>query len=990
MGFKSGLGAAVRSGLMVAALLLSACADGPLQGSRGTLAATPSLLNYGPVALSSEGRMEITITNEGRAPFVVTELSPSVPNLVVENFEPFTLESGDTRTFPAVFKPQTEGVVTGAITVKTDGEGERTLEVFGVGVKAFVDVSRRKLDFGDVQLNQVKMEELSVTNPTDVAATLAMVIEGEDASAFTSSVAGTSITLEAKETRKIPVAFSPWNIGVKSARLRAMVCDACEPVVVDLVGMGISSVIAISPERLNFGRVSVGGTSEQRVTITNNGTQPLQFQTPRVLNDPTNVFVVSQLPQLPNGQIMPGTTAAFVVSFKPTVAGRYYDASPGALLDVPITADNSPIGPKLSMTGEAGGSCIATMPNNLDFGTVPEGMSVTRRVDVINRCQSPVSITDVALSGTQGGFFTLGQAAATFSVPVGGIVPVKVTYTPKPGVDLSTTTLSFKGWEGTTQYALSVPVAGRSRVFAPCQFTVTPSSLDYGLVPVGAEMTLGFSIKNQGTDECMVTGLDLASGTDAEFATTPVDAKTIAVGESVTLPIHFKATAAGTYSGMAEAWVNGGSNAHITVSLLAKAVQSCFALQPTAIDFGTKKLSCGPRTRTVVAFNNCSAAVTLQSAQLTQTTSSEFSIVNAPALPSTLQPGQTLGFTVNYSPVDEGEDLAALAVNAGQGGLNTASLAGRSLSREDNTDAFQQQSQDKVDVLFVIDNSGSMMEEQQSLGSNFQAFLTAAQAQGIDYHIGVTTTGIETSPGGWSVCPGGAEGGEAGRLFPADNSSPRIISPATPNAAAVFKKNTEVGWCHWNEQGLEGAYRALSQPLVNNADDPRTTAPNDGNLGFLRPTAKLAVIFLSDEEDFSTQPVAFYETFLRAVKGNDPSLLTVSAIVGPMALSTCPTASSAGSRYIQLAQNTGGVVESICTGNWAASLQNLSNNAFGPKRHFPLSETPSDPTGIVVKVNGSPVTTGWTYDGATNTIVFEPNAVPAAGARVEVTYPLGC
>lgn len=977
-----------------ALLMVAGCADGDLKDSKGTLSATPSLLNYGPVALSNEGRQEIRLTNEGRAPFLVTELTPTVPNLEVEGFEPFTLGSGESRTFTAIFKPAAEGVVTGAIAVKTDGEGERNLEVFGLGVKAFVNIQQKQLDFGDVELNDVKVQEITINNPTGVASSVGFVLEGEGATMFSASVAGTTVTLEAGETKKIPVAFKPWNIGVANARLRAMVCDACEPVMVELAGMGISKTVAISPERLNFGRVAVGGVSEQRVTITNNGTQPLTFVAPQILNDPAGVYTVSQLPALPNGQIAPGLTATVVVSFRPAQPGKFYPADPSgksALLSIPLNASNTTNHVKLPMTGEAGGSCIATNPAQLNFGTVPEGMSVTRRVDVINRCQGTVSITDVVLSGTQGGFFTLGQASATFSVPVGGIVPLKVTYTPKPGVNTSSTTLSFKGWENTTQYAISVPVNGASRIFAPCAYTVTPTTLNFGLVAMGAEMTLGFSIKNNGTDSCMVTGLDLASGTDNEFSTAAVDAVELLPGTSVSLPIKFKATTVGNFSGMAEAWVNNSSSGHITVALAAKAVQGCFALQPSSVDFGIKKLSCGPRTRSILGFNNCSAAVTLTSAALTQQTSSEFTIVNAPTLPTTIAPGQNVVFTVNYAPVDEGMDFAALAVNAGQNGLNTASVMGSSLNREDNTDTFLQEGQQKVDVLFVIDNSGSMMEEQQALGSNFQAFLSAAQLQGIDYHIGVTTTGIETSPGGWSVCPGGAEGGEAGRLFPADNSSPRIITPSTPNASAVFATNTNVGWCHWNEQGLEGAYRALSQPIVNNLDDPRsTTLANDGNLGFLRSEAKLAIIFLSDEEDFSTQPVNFYETFFRAVKGNNPALLTVSAIVGPQALSTCPTASSSGTRYIQLAQNTGGIVESICTQNWAGSLNNLSANTFGPKRHFVLSETPSDPTGIVVKINGSPVTTGWTYDGATNTVVFEANAAPAAGARVEVTYPLGC
>src|SRR5690606_15773631 len=133
---------------------------------------------------------------------------------------------------------------------------------------------------------------------------------------------------------------------------------------------------------------------------------------------------------------------------------------------------------------------------------------------------------------------------------------------------------------------------------------------------------------------------------------------------------------------------------------------------------------------------------------------------------------------------------------------------------------------------------------------------------------------------------------------PPDNSSPRIITAQTPNAPSVFANNVRVGWCHWNEQGLEAAYRALSSPLVNSVDDSRTALPMDGNAGFLREEARLVLIFLADEEDFSPQSTAFYETFFRGLKGNDETMLSISAITGPDNLSTCPTASSSGTRYM--------------------------------------------------------------------------------------------
>ena len=47
---------------------------------------------------------------------------------------------------------------------------------------------------------------------------------------------------------------------------------------------------------------------------------------------------------------------------------------------------------------------------------------------------------------------------------------------------------------------------------------------------------------------------------------------------------------------------------------------------------------------------------------------------------------------------------------------------------------------ESVDILWVIDNSGSMCEEQRDLAANFDRFLTAFANENIDFQMGVTTT----------------------------------------------------------------------------------------------------------------------------------------------------------------------------------------------------------------------------------------------------------
>jgi hypothetical protein len=151
-------------------------------------------------------------------------------------------------------------------------------------------------------------------------------------------------------------------------------------------------------------------------------------------------------------------------------------------------------------------------------------------------------------------------------------------------------------------------------------------------------------------------------------------------------------------------------------------------------------------------------------------------------------------------------------------------------------------------------------------------------------------------------------------------------------------------------------------------------------------------VFVSDEEDQSPKNVSDYLSFFQSLKKGNPGMVSVSSIVGPVNINSCATASSAGLRYIELADKTGGVTDSICTPDWTSSLEKIGKSAFGPRTVFPLTAKPSDAARIVVKVNGANVGAGpaWAYDAVGNAVVFDSAAAPVAGSHIEITYPMGC
>ena len=192
------------------------------------------------------------------------------------------------------------------------------------------------------------------------------------------------------------------------------------------------------------------------------------------------------------------------------------------------------------------------------------------------------------------------------------------------------------------------------------------------------------------------------------------------------------------------------------------------------------------------------------------TTDGEFVLEDAPAMPRTLEPGEAFTVEVDYLAKVFGLNLSPLFVDSSDlPDPLLVPLIGESSRRVEKTDTFVQQDGAKVDVLFVVDNTASMVEEQPRIVSAMPAFAEAALAKGVDMHVAVTTTGIAPIS---DACPGGARGGEAGRFFPVDGSGPRILSHRTPNLASVLQRNVSVGQCAKVEQGFEAVRRALSSP----------------------------------------------------------------------------------------------------------------------------------------------------------------------------------
>lgn len=308
-----------------------------------------------------------------------------------------------------------------------------------------------------------------------------------------------------------------------------------------------------------------------------------------------------------------------------------------------------------------------------------------------------------------------------------------------------------------------------------------------------------------------------------------------------------------------------------------------------------------------------------------------------------------------------------------------------SLATPVRTDRITQTSPPEVDILWVIDNSGSMSDKQRKLATEFDAFARFFEDSGVVWQMGVITTDMDNPE-------------HQGRLV--GGRSTRILSPETPDWAEEFKRMARVGdGGSGDEKGRAAIMAALTDPLISSHND-----------GFYREDAFLQIIVISDENDSSASDPTRGEfvDFLRGLKP-DPEMVTFNAIVGPRNLFTCISAEP-GTEYLEVVDQLGGLSESICAQDWVPMLEQLGLQASGVKQEFFLSSVPVPGT-IAIVVTDKRVTWegidqetlrgdetvqdvcesahcfGFTYDGFRNSVIFD-GYVPAYGAKVEITYEL--
>ncbi len=260
-----------------------------------------------------------------------------------------------------------------------------------------------------------------------------------------------------------------------------------------------------------------------------------------------------------------------------------------------------------------------------------------------------------------------------------------------------------------------------------------------------------------------------------------------------------------------------------------------------------------------------------------------------------------------------------------------------------------------VDILFVVDNSGSMNSHQKTLSDNIDKFIDGfGKKATFDYHIGVITSDMPR---------------DAGQLW----GTPSFITSKTPDGLKVLKKNVMVGTNgHWNEEFYAPIFLALGPNLAKST-----------NAGFLRENALLVIFIITDTNDlgFSSYGSKMIDgpglwSELVKLKGGEENIL-IYGVLNDKTETRCDAYGEDPVNLREFLVLSKGIRYDLCDPNFGARLAEASLVVQSRiPRTILLRQVPLENTIVVTygsQIIPNDFDKGWTYNPAKNSLELGRN-----------------
>ena len=302
--------------------------------------------------------------------------------------------------------------------------------------------------------------------------------------------------------------------------------------------------------------------------------------------------------------------------------------------------------------GSNGTGTVVLGSSSLNFGTVPIGSSKMLSDTISNN--TPSSVTISSIQGLGSGFQVTGITPPLL-LAAGQTASFNVQFQPASAGD-PTVTISFDGPNAQPYASLSATAVGATLG----KLSPSPSSVAFGNIAVGANLTSAVTLLNSGETSLTITSATMSgAGFSMSNLALPL---TLNPGTSTSATITFAPTGAGSFSGSVTfADTADQLNSNVVLNLSGTGV-TAGTLTPNAssLAFGSVQVGSNSSLSEILT-NTGGSTVTISQA----TTNGAGFSVSGPPLPVTVASNQSVTFTATFVPASAGAASGALSIVSG-------------------------------------------------------------------------------------------------------------------------------------------------------------------------------------------------------------------------------------------------------------------------------------------------------------------------------------
>lgn len=300
--------------------------------------------------------------------------------------------------------------------------------------------------------------------------------------------------LESGASCSVLVLFSPTTVGPKTASLSVSMTGPSAA----LSGTAIPGIFQVSPTARDFGMLGIGSQSMPASFVFSNGTTASVPLSPSLSGPDVSSFAITS--NACPGSLAPGSTCSVSVRFAPSTVGAK-TASLSASMGGPSVA--------LSGTGITGSAVLSISPSSRDWGSQLVGTAIGHMPFTVTNTGVAAAPIAPVIDGMNSADFAVLQSSCGGSLAAGATCQISFTFKPtSAGAKLARLTMAPGG-----------PSASLTGTGVAGTLTATPTSRDFGSVPVGTVSPEFTFVVTNGTGVPAGSWTPTVSGPDArDFA----------------------------------------------------------------------------------------------------------------------------------------------------------------------------------------------------------------------------------------------------------------------------------------------------------------------------------------------------------------------------------------------------------------------------------------------------------------------------------------